>query len=121
MRSGRRLLLRYCRCVVILIEAGAPEIDTLLGGWERVTAGYLIEGPAPVLVETGSQTSVPAVLAALEDLGVGPGYLAGLADTHIQLHHARGDRDRSQAFPEAHEHRPARGDRPLHYTTHLGA
>ena len=45
---------------------GVLEIDTLLGGWERVTAGYLIEGPAPVLVETGSQTSVPVLLAALE-------------------------------------------------------
>ena len=27
------------------IAAGVLEIDTMLGGWERVTAGYLIEGP----------------------------------------------------------------------------
>jgi hypothetical protein len=47
------------------IADGVLEIDTLLGGWERVTAGYLVEGPAPVLVETGSQSSVPALLAAL--------------------------------------------------------
>ena len=26
---------------------GVLEIDTLLGGWERVTAGYLIEDPFP--------------------------------------------------------------------------
>ena len=48
---------------------GSLEIDTLLGGWERVTAGYLIEGAAPVLVETGSQSSVPVLLAALDRLG----------------------------------------------------
>ena len=47
------------------IAPGVLEIDTLLGGWERVTAGYLIEGPAPVLVETGSQSSVPVLLEAL--------------------------------------------------------
>ena len=35
------------------IGPGVWQIDTLLGGWTRMTAGYLIEGPAPVLVETG--------------------------------------------------------------------
>ena len=59
------------------------EIDTLLGGWERVTAGYLITGPAPVLVGTGRQTSVPTLLAALDDLGIGLGELAGIVVTHI--------------------------------------
>ena len=47
------------------IGPGVLEIDTMLGGWERMTAGYLIEGTSPVLVETGSQTSVPALLKAL--------------------------------------------------------
>jgi hypothetical protein len=46
--------------VATRIGDGVLQIDTLLGGWERVTAGYLVEGPAPVLVETGSQSSVPA-------------------------------------------------------------
>ena len=50
---------------------GVIELDTLLGGWERVTAGYLVEGDAPVLVETGSQSSVPALLAHLGRLGIG--------------------------------------------------
>ena len=48
-----------------VLAPGVIELDTLLGGWERITAGYLIEGPAPVLVETGSQSSVPSLLAAL--------------------------------------------------------
>src|SRR5271170_6208209 len=72
------------------IAPGVLEIDTMLGGWERVTAGYLIEGSAPVLIETGSQTSVPVLLAALEQIGVGPAELAGVAVTHIHLDHAGG-------------------------------
>src|ERR1700733_13756429 len=66
-----------------LIAPGVLEIDTLLGGWERVTAGYLIEGSAPVLIETGSQSSVPVLLAALDQIGLGPAELAGIAVTHI--------------------------------------
>lgn len=77
------------------------EIDTRLGGWERVTAGYLIEGPAPVLIETGSQSSVPVLLGALEDLGVGAADLAGIVVTHIHLDHAGGVGDVARAFPEA--------------------
>jgi glyoxylase-like metal-dependent hydrolase (beta-lactamase superfamily II) len=80
---------------------GVVEIDTRLGGWTRVTAGYLIEGPAPVLVETGSQTSVPVLLEALAAHGVGPEDLAGIAVTHIHLDHAGGVGNVAQAFPNA--------------------
>ncbi len=83
------------------IAEGVLELDTLLGGWERVTAGYLIEGDAPVLVETGSQSSVPSLLAHLDRLGLGPGDLAGVVVTHIHLDHAGGVGDVARAFPEA--------------------
>src|SRR6202034_3145137 len=76
---GRR---RTVETVSTEIAPGVWEIDTLLSGWQRITAGYLIAGPAPVLIETGSQTSVPALLAALDDLGMSPGQLAGIAVTH---------------------------------------
>jgi glyoxylase-like metal-dependent hydrolase (beta-lactamase superfamily II) len=83
------------------LSAGVVEIDTLLGGWEQATAGFLLSAEAPVLVETGSQSSVPVVLAALESLGLGPGDLAGIAVTHIHLDHAGGVGDLARAFPEA--------------------
>jgi glyoxylase-like metal-dependent hydrolase (beta-lactamase superfamily II) len=83
------------------IGPGVWEIDTLLGGWTRLTAGYLIEGAEPVLVETGSQTSVPALLAALEEHGVAPADLAGVAVTHIHLDHAGGVGNVAEAFPQA--------------------
>ena len=95
------------------IGDGVLEIDTLLGGWERVTAGYLIEGPAPVLVETGSQSSVPALLRALDDLGVSPNDLAGVAVTHIHLDHAGGVGDVARAFPNATVYVHEKGARHL--------
>ena len=95
------------------IAPGVLEIDTLLGGWERVTAGYLVEGPAPVLVETGSQSSVPALLAALGDLGVDARDLAGVAVTHIHLDHAGGVGDVARAFPNATVYVHEKGARHL--------
>lgn len=96
-----------------LIGPGVRQIDTLLGGWERVTAGYLIEGPAPVLVETGSQSSVAELLAALDALGVAPDELAGIAVTHIHLDHAGGVGDVAKAFPKATVYVHERGARHL--------
>jgi glyoxylase-like metal-dependent hydrolase (beta-lactamase superfamily II) len=101
------------------IAPGVLEIDTLLGGWERVTAGYLIEGSAPVLVETGSQSSVPVLLAALDQIGVGPQELAGVVVTHIHLDHAGGVGDVARAFPEATVYVHEKGARHLADPTKL--
>jgi glyoxylase-like metal-dependent hydrolase (beta-lactamase superfamily II) len=95
------------------IAPGVLQIDTLLGGWQQVTAGYLVTGDAPVLVETGSQTSVPSLLTALADLGVDAGELAGVAVTHIHLDHAGGVGDVAAAFPNATIYVHERGARHL--------
>jgi len=95
------------------LAPGVLEIDTRLGGWDRVTAGYFIAGPSPVLIETGSQSSVPAVLAELEGLGVGADDLAHVVITHIHLDHAGGVGDIARAFPKATVHVHAKGARHL--------
>jgi glyoxylase-like metal-dependent hydrolase (beta-lactamase superfamily II) len=95
------------------LAPGVLEIDTLLGGWERVTAGYLVTGRAPVLVETGSQSSVPQLLAALDAIGVSASELAGIAVTHIHLDHAGGVGDVARAFPNATVYVHAKGARHL--------
>jgi glyoxylase-like metal-dependent hydrolase (beta-lactamase superfamily II) len=95
------------------VVPGVIEIDTLLGGWERVTAGYLLPGEAPVLVETGSQSSVPTLLESLASLGVDPGELAGVAVTHIHLDHAGGVGDVARAFPAATVYVHEKGARHL--------
>ena len=84
-----------------LIAPGIQQIDTLLGGWERVTAGFLVEGPQPALVETGARTSVATVRDALTAAGLGPGDLRWLVLTHIHLDHAGGVGDLAEAFPAA--------------------
>ena len=95
------------------LAPGVLEIDTLLGGWDRMTAGYLIEGERPVLVETGSQSSIGTLLGALGDLGVGASDLAGVAVTHIHLDHAGGVGDVARAFPNATVYVHAKGARHL--------
>lgn len=96
-----------------VVADGVTELDTLLGGWTRVTAGYLIEGDEPVLVETGSQSSVPVLLDQLEKLGVGAADLAGVVVTHIHLDHAGGVGDVARAFPEATVYVHPKGARHL--------
>ncbi len=101
------------------IAPGIVEIDTLLGGWEKVTAGYLVHGDAPVLVETGSQSSVRVLLDALDALGVSPDALAGVAVTHIHLDHAGGVGDVARAFPHATVYVHEKGARHLVDPTRL--
>ncbi len=101
------------------IAPGVVQIDTLLGGWERVTAGFLVEGDAPVLVETGSQSSVDTLLAELSALGVGADDLAGIVVTHIHLDHAGGVGDVARAFPNATVYVHERGARHLADPTKL--
>jgi glyoxylase-like metal-dependent hydrolase (beta-lactamase superfamily II) len=101
------------------IADGVIEIDTLLGGWSSMTAGYLVEGELPVLVETGSQSSIETLLAALDGLGVGPSDLAGVAVTHIHLDHAGGVGDVARAFPNATVYVHEKGARHLVDPTRL--
>jgi glyoxylase-like metal-dependent hydrolase (beta-lactamase superfamily II) len=100
---------------------GVVELDTMLGGWTRVTAGYLLEGPRPVLVETGAQSSVPTLLAALATVGLGPHDLAGVVVTHIHLDHAGGVGDVAAAFPDATVYVHEKGARHLADPTRLVA
>ena len=95
------------------IGPGVVDIDTELGGWQRVTAGYLLEGSAPVLVETGTFTSAPTVVAALQELGLEPHELAGIAVTHIHLDHAGGVPEVAKVFPKATVYVHEKGARHL--------
>ncbi|MFI6453422.1 MBL fold metallo-hydrolase [Streptosporangium amethystogenes] len=77
------------------------EIDTRMAGYSSITAGYLILGDRPCLVETGTSTSAPVVRDALASLGVGPADLATIAVTHIHLDHAGGVGDLAGFYPDA--------------------
>jgi glyoxylase-like metal-dependent hydrolase (beta-lactamase superfamily II) len=77
------------------------SIDTLMSGYSGITAGYLIAGERPCLIETGTAKSAPAVQRALDALGIGPNDLATIAVTHIHLDHAGGVGDLAAAYPNA--------------------
>ena len=89
------------------------EIDTLMGGYQGITAGYLIRGDRPCLVETGTALSAPTVVAALAALGVDADDLATVVVTHIHLDHAGGVGDIAAAFPRAQVVVHERGARHL--------
>jgi len=77
------------------------QIDTRMAGYDGITAGYLIRGDRPCLVETGTAPSAPVVQAALARLGIGPADLATVVVTHIHLDHAGGAGDIASMFPAA--------------------
>jgi len=77
------------------------QIDTRMAGYDGITAGYLIRGDRPCLVETGTAPSAPVVADALAALSVGPADLATVVVTHIHLDHAGGTGDIARLFPSA--------------------
>jgi len=101
------------------IAPGIRQLDTLIGGWDHLTAGFLVEGPQPALVETGARTSVETVRRTLNDVGVGPTDLRWLVLTHIHLDHAGGIGDLAEAFPNATVVVHERGARHLADPTRL--
>jgi glyoxylase-like metal-dependent hydrolase (beta-lactamase superfamily II) len=87
--------------VVFQVADGITAIDTLMGGRERYTAGYVLDAAEPTLIETGPTTSVEPVTAALGKLGIAPDELANIVVTHIHLDHAGGVGRLSGRFPRA--------------------
>ena len=77
------------------------EIDTMMSGYDGISAGYLIRSDRPCLVETGTATSAETVRRAVESLGVGANDLATVVVTHIHLDHAGGVGDIAAMFPRA--------------------
>jgi glyoxylase-like metal-dependent hydrolase (beta-lactamase superfamily II) len=77
------------------------QIDTRMAGYGGITAGYLIRGERPCLVETGTAPSAPIVRDALAALGVLAADLATVVVTHIHLDHAGGTGDIAAMFPSA--------------------
>src|SRR5271165_5915823 len=77
------------------------QIDTRMAGYDGITAGYLIRGDRPCLVETGTAPSAPVVRDALAALGVEARDLASVVVTHIHLDHAGGAGDVAALYPAA--------------------
>jgi glyoxylase-like metal-dependent hydrolase (beta-lactamase superfamily II) len=76
-----------------------------------------VRATEPALVETGPTTSVEAVRAGLDELGVGPEDLAHIVVTHIHLDHAGGAGALVPHYPKArvwvHERGAPHLERPV--------
>ncbi|HVT22261.1 MAG TPA: MBL fold metallo-hydrolase [Mycobacteriales bacterium] len=107
------------RVVTVDLGQDVYGLDTLMSGYEGITAGYLIAGSRPCLVETGTARSAPAVQRALDALGIGRNDLATIAVTHIHLDHAGGVGDLAEAYPNAEIVVHQRGARHLADPTKL--
>ena len=88
-------------------------IDTCMGGFDGITAAYLIRSERPALVETGAALSADRVVQTLAALGVRAQDLATIVVTHIHLDHAGGVGDLAEAFPNAEVVVHQRGARHL--------
>jgi glyoxylase-like metal-dependent hydrolase (beta-lactamase superfamily II) len=80
---------------------GVHAIDTRMGGYHGITAGYLLMTERPCLVETGTALSAPVVQQALSSLGISASSLATVVVTHIHLDHAGGVGDIASRYPNA--------------------
>jgi glyoxylase-like metal-dependent hydrolase (beta-lactamase superfamily II) len=88
-------------------------IDTRMGGYGGITAGYLLLTERPCLVETGTSLSAPVVRDAIASLGVAADDLATVVVTHIHLDHAGGVGDVAKLYPQAQVVVHERGARHL--------
>lgn len=86
---------------IVDLSAGIVQIDTDLAGIEGLSAGYLVPGERPALVEPGPATVASTLVARLAEVGIGPGDLAYIVASHIHLDHAGGAGDLIETFPNA--------------------
>ena len=87
--------------VLDALPEGITGIDTYMGGASEITAGFLLAGDRPALIETGPAKVAGAVAAGVADAGLDPADLAWIVVTHIHLDHAGGVGDLVRTFPNA--------------------
>ncbi len=83
------------------LPAGVIGIDTRMGGQPEITAGYLLPGERPALIETGPAKVAATVADGIARAGLAPTDLALIVLSHVHLDHAGAVGDLVRAFPHA--------------------
>lgn len=65
-------------------------VDVPMFGMSQVNSPYIIDAPAPAIVDTGPEAGGAAVLDALEACGIAPDEVEYIFPTHAHLDHAGG-------------------------------
>ena len=84
-------------------------VDPELMGTPGALTLYLVDAPAPALVDTGSANSPPRILEALEEVGVAPAAVEHVLVTHVHLDHGGGAGALAGSLPNASFHVHERG------------
>ena len=87
--------------VLDALPEGITGVDTHMGGLPEITAGYLLSGERPALIETGPARVAAVVAEGVDRAGVAPEDLGWIVLTHIHLDHAGGVGDLVRTFPNA--------------------
>ena len=87
--------------VLDALPDGITGIDTHMGGASEITAGFLLSGERPALIETGPAKVAGAIADGVAGAGLDPADLAWIVVTHIHLDHAGGVGDLVRTFPNA--------------------
>ncbi len=66
------------------------QVELETGGIRNLICSYIINGPIPVLIESGPTNSVPRLLSALQELNIKPESIEYVAVTHVHLDHGGG-------------------------------
>jgi glyoxylase-like metal-dependent hydrolase (beta-lactamase superfamily II) len=87
--------------VLDALPDGVVGIDTRMGGQPEITAGFLVLGERPALIETGPSRVAEVVADGVAKAGLAPADLGWIVLTHIHLDHGGGVGDLVRAFPNA--------------------
>ncbi|MCX8150029.1 MAG: MBL fold metallo-hydrolase [Candidatus Bathyarchaeota archaeon] len=76
-------------------------VDLQTGGLQNLIASYVLKGDKTIIVETGPSSSIPNLLAGLEELEVRLEDVAYVALTHIHVDHGGGVGTLLKSLPNA--------------------
>lgn len=86
---------------IATVADGIRSIDTVMAGERALNAVYLIDAPAPCLIETGPGADHDRLCDALDALGVDARDLAHVVVTHVHMDHAGGAGALLRRYPSA--------------------
>jgi len=92
------------------IASGLDFVDVKFLGYPQIIATAILHGPGGVaLVDPGPSSTLPALRAALQERGIGPGDIRTILLTHIHLDHAGSTGTLVRELPHATVYVHARG------------